>query len=340
MPSYQKSSLAFSSTYGYICEYQDSYIKLIYLRSRFYSPYLNRFIQPDTIVPDPRIPADWNRYIYTRDNPVNFTDPSGFITEKQGNRADVIRANLYNTYNVVIEKDWGLLSDLWIASGHLNVTPLSDCWQNGTWDIVELETIRDGIKDLAHAMGSAKKFEKFIGPVTVSKSKINLLGYPCGRGCTPPWNRNIDFLDLGNPPTTVDISNSNNIDKWTVVHEFGHAWDRNHGWSMSKFLVAFTHGSVGDRPSNCGEENALPGCNAAGYFYSGQPPAGSDNGFNPLEDFAESVASFVYPETAQSRVQQYSDPNNKYYRYLYYSDYTQTSRWMFINGLINLGTYP
>jgi RHS repeat-associated protein len=65
------------TSYGFTAEYTDSYIKLIYLRSRMYSPYLNQFIQPDTIVPDPRIPADWNKYAYVRNNPINFTDPSG-----------------------------------------------------------------------------------------------------------------------------------------------------------------------------------------------------------------------------------------------------------------------
>jgi hypothetical protein len=40
-------------------------------------PYLNQWIQPDPIVPDPFTPADWNRYAYVRNNPVNYADPSG-----------------------------------------------------------------------------------------------------------------------------------------------------------------------------------------------------------------------------------------------------------------------
>jgi hypothetical protein len=42
-----------------------------------YAPYLNQFIQPDTIVPDPRTPQAWNRYSYSLNNPINFTDPLG-----------------------------------------------------------------------------------------------------------------------------------------------------------------------------------------------------------------------------------------------------------------------
>lgn len=41
--------------------------------------YLNHFTQPDTIIPDPNNPADYNRYGYARYNPVNYTDPSGHI---------------------------------------------------------------------------------------------------------------------------------------------------------------------------------------------------------------------------------------------------------------------
>jgi len=50
------------SAYGYTGEQQSN--DMVYLRARYYSPYLNQFIQPDTIVPDPRTPADWNRYAY------------------------------------------------------------------------------------------------------------------------------------------------------------------------------------------------------------------------------------------------------------------------------------
>jgi len=35
--------------------------------------------QPDTIVPDPYNPQDWDRYSYTRNNPVRYTDPTGHI---------------------------------------------------------------------------------------------------------------------------------------------------------------------------------------------------------------------------------------------------------------------
>ncbi|MEW6028108.1 MAG: RHS repeat-associated core domain-containing protein [Chloroflexota bacterium] len=48
-------------------------------RARFYSPYLNRFIQPDTIIPNPSSPQSWNRFSYVANNPLRFTDPSGHM---------------------------------------------------------------------------------------------------------------------------------------------------------------------------------------------------------------------------------------------------------------------
>ncbi len=41
------------------------------------SPYINHFLQPDTLIPDPSNPQAWNRYSYVGNNPVNFNDPTG-----------------------------------------------------------------------------------------------------------------------------------------------------------------------------------------------------------------------------------------------------------------------
>ncbi len=50
---------------------------LYFYNARWYDPYLNRFVQPDSIVPQPGNPQDLNRYSYTRNNPLKFVDPTG-----------------------------------------------------------------------------------------------------------------------------------------------------------------------------------------------------------------------------------------------------------------------
>jgi RHS repeat-associated protein len=46
--------------------------------------YLNHFTQPDSIVPDPYNPQDWDRYSYARNNPLKYTDPTGHIPSSCG----------------------------------------------------------------------------------------------------------------------------------------------------------------------------------------------------------------------------------------------------------------
>jgi hypothetical protein len=41
------------------------------------SPYINRFLQPDSIIPDLSSPQSWNRYSYVVNNPINAIDPTG-----------------------------------------------------------------------------------------------------------------------------------------------------------------------------------------------------------------------------------------------------------------------
>ncbi len=65
------------SAWGYTGEQQDSYIKLIYLRSRMYSPVTGRFTSKDSWLGDYNRPLSLNRWNYVEGNPINKTDPSG-----------------------------------------------------------------------------------------------------------------------------------------------------------------------------------------------------------------------------------------------------------------------
>jgi RHS repeat-associated protein len=47
--------------------------------ARQYDYVLGRFLQPDTIVPNPGNPYDLNRYMYGLSNPLKYIDPSGHV---------------------------------------------------------------------------------------------------------------------------------------------------------------------------------------------------------------------------------------------------------------------
>ena len=42
------------------------------------SPYINRFLQPDSVIPNLYNPQSLNRYSYVTNRPVNFNDPTGY----------------------------------------------------------------------------------------------------------------------------------------------------------------------------------------------------------------------------------------------------------------------
>ncbi len=50
---------------------------LYYYNARWYDPALARFMQADTIVPEPGNPQSLNRYAYGLNNPVKYNDPTG-----------------------------------------------------------------------------------------------------------------------------------------------------------------------------------------------------------------------------------------------------------------------
>lgn len=51
---------------------------LIHMNGRVYDPQLGRFLSPDPIVQAPLNSQSWNRYSYVFNNPLSYTDPTGF----------------------------------------------------------------------------------------------------------------------------------------------------------------------------------------------------------------------------------------------------------------------
>jgi RHS repeat-associated protein len=70
-----------SEKYGFTGQENDADTGLMYYGARYYSPGYRVFTQPDTLLPDPYDPQALNRYAYTLNNPVRYTDPSGHYIE-------------------------------------------------------------------------------------------------------------------------------------------------------------------------------------------------------------------------------------------------------------------
>ncbi len=121
------------------------------------------------------------------------------------------------------------------------------------------------------------------------------------------------------------------ITPWTVVHEFGHAWDFGYNLRLSNQMRIFTQ-SWGPIPVL---HELFP--NKELFWYRpGQmpPPCGKDRNFNRLEDFAEAVTAYVFPEDAKQR----AASRGMGYHLYGYDNYFATPRGRFIHNLIHYGS--
>lgn len=57
----------------------DTDISLYYFGARYHDPLIGRFVSVDKVVGDPAIPQGLNRYSYSVNNPIRYSDPSGNI---------------------------------------------------------------------------------------------------------------------------------------------------------------------------------------------------------------------------------------------------------------------
>jgi RHS repeat-associated protein len=70
---------SFVPTFAFAGEDYDDVVSLIFLRARYYSPGLKRFISEDDFSGISTVPISLNRYIYCHNSPVSYVDPTGHI---------------------------------------------------------------------------------------------------------------------------------------------------------------------------------------------------------------------------------------------------------------------
>ena len=93
---------------------EEAEIGLYFYGARWYDSSLARFIQADTIIPEPGSPMAWDRYAYTLNNPVKYTDPSGhFVISATAALCIAMGAGAFAGYAVQVGAnlengmDWG-----------------------------------------------------------------------------------------------------------------------------------------------------------------------------------------------------------------------------------------
>jgi len=111
---------------------------LIYMRARYYSPDMRRFVNADIVAGSISDAVTLNRFAYANGNPVSFVDPFGLSVERTGERYSDSEE-----VTSIIEKISKILD---ISFEHARILLYAEQWTDHlevkwtTWDIVKWQT--------------------------------------------------------------------------------------------------------------------------------------------------------------------------------------------------------
>ncbi len=201
--------------------------------ARYYSPTLGRFISPDTIVPEPGSSGGFNRYRYTRNNPLKYVDPSGHQGCAANNQA-CWDSRWYRAHGY--QQDSG---GNWVLGGDAqfdDVEILTDVLGENNislrggdkWNWEDLKSVGQGVVALSsNKVGGSDQLSELLGsqPV-IGGTRITFAREAAPSGiCTSNTacavGSNVTFYDgLFN-----QFRNNRDFIRATAVHELGHVID-------------------------------------------------------------------------------------------------------------------
>ncbi len=112
-------------------------IGLVHMNGRLYSPELGRMLSPDPVTQAPEEGRNYNRYTYAYNNPLRYTDPSGFSTKRK-----VIPEEITVTAAVVSSFVTGNVSALSFGIGPSSIASM-DAVMEGNFQYSVLKTAMD-----------------------------------------------------------------------------------------------------------------------------------------------------------------------------------------------------
>jgi hypothetical protein len=241
-------------------EYQLNFNNLFFLSYKeLPSPYINRFLQPDTIVPGAANPQAWNRYSYVLGNPLKYTDPTGHIQENDEDGGLTVAG-----YTYVVEQRFD-----WELEGDWSLEEVRTIYQTGH----DIETYLDG---LTNGNGLAWMVNRF------GNTTIDHVNFADGHSDTwptfsgPQIRLNDNWLNDGWGANVV------------FAHELGHVWDINSNFGAS-YLMNIDLGGSG-ACLVCAPGNGVPKWGPSYHPHEGG--AYGNSGRN--EYFAEAFAAAIY----------------------------------------------
>lgn len=230
--------------YQYTGQRNEANLGIYYYGARWYDPSIGRFMQADTIVPNPANPQSLNRYSYVLNNPLRYTDPTGMIEEDEQEEAYKILEELYQAYGATILVDWYYKNGVFFK---------------GLWSIDELKSIKPALDTLGAKYSSIDTFKQATGRLYIGKWERK---YSEAHG-----NRGLIWLCSG-----FAWQEQKELFTTEVVH-----------------VIDWRSGTRGTRLSDI-----MAGANLGTIGAVTSVPQ------DPLEDLADAVTGFLYPDWANA----------------------------------------
>ena len=255
---------------GFTGHLENMEIGLVYMRARYYVPSIGRFASADTIVPNPGEPQSFNRYSYVNNNPLRFTDPTGYCSGDPNDPSNpdaacwVLLQSIESQYQLLLTGDW-LLDELRIL-------------------LLSLSDIRIGL-------GGLDYFISTFGGTKLHREQGVLQG---PNGETARAILSITFWDSA-------FSQGEDATRWLIIHELGHIWDAIHLLGTSRRLERETggisSGCLVEVLGNCGYSPG--GATVSDYARKSR-----------REDWAEAFAAYMFRGSWSDAVSQSSHSIN------------------------------
>ena len=178
------------------------------------SPYLNHFIQPDSIVHSIHFPQSLNRYAYTSNTPINRNDPSGhddWSCETASCSYNYYNRNNYSAAEELkyiqedrLPKDYGVTLSNDGATKENQIAVFGKTVNTKSWSLADARQADLALSRLNKALEG--KLHSIIGSATFTLNE-----HPDG----------IHYYGYTHGPT-VDFYVTNKLSLINIYHEFGH----------------------------------------------------------------------------------------------------------------------
>jgi hypothetical protein len=261
--------------------------------TKFYSPYINRFLQPDNVIAYPANPQSWNRYSYVGNRPIIYTDPSGNTylcgesCEAEYARPQYTLDDFAATLGITFSSGWDLFKKVAVLTGAYKVGKALQKQLNSNADAA----YQDCLENMAAPTSTCSN-----GTVSAAEAFRNTYGsiyfqWERGAGSCGPYT---NITSGGCTHNAHKISfwsmsggSSNDMDRMikNAVHELGHAYNNKLGGVDSKLPY-----STGDIREDVLRPNEIEGR----WDWQQHPPAMDEAGWGSSETFADVFIAWTY----------------------------------------------